>query len=98
VLKTLAHRLARVFGDVLGSASTALREASRPAARVLGLVTDLFRSRRLLLAESVLLRQQLLVVDRQIMRPSITAFDRANWRRQRPRNGKSVVSSRFHGI
>src|SRR5450631_4346485 len=44
---------------------------------VFGLVTDLFRPRRLLLAEDVLLRQQLLVLRLQIKRPSLTAFDRA---------------------
>jgi len=40
-------------------------------------VTDLLRSRRLLLAENVLLREQLLALRRQIKRPSLTAFDRA---------------------
>jgi putative transposase len=41
------------------------------------MVTDLLRPRRFLLAENVLLRQQLLVLRRQIKRPSLTAFDRA---------------------
>jgi putative transposase len=58
-------------------ASATLREASRPAAPVFGMVTDLLRPRRFLLAENVLLRQQLLVLRRQITRPSLTAFDRA---------------------
>ncbi|HEY5373323.1 MAG TPA: hypothetical protein VIK01_06530 [Polyangiaceae bacterium] len=57
--------------------SAALREASRPAAPVFGMVTDLLRPRRFLLAENVLLRQQLLVLQRQVKRPNLTAFDRA---------------------
>jgi len=73
VLKSLASRLI----GVVGRARTALRDAARPAASVFGLVTDLLRPRRLLLAENVLLRQQLLVLRRQIKRPNPTAFDRA---------------------
>ena len=73
MLKSLASRLIGVVGRV----STALRDAARPAAPVFGLVTDLLRPRRLLLAENVLLRQQLLVLRRQIKRPNPTAFDRA---------------------
>jgi len=46
-----------------------LREASRPAAAVVGIVTDLARPRRARLAENVLLRQQLLVLGRQARRP-----------------------------
>jgi putative transposase len=77
VLKSLARRLTTVASRALRRVGTALREASRPAAPVLRLVTDLLRPRRLLLAENVLLRQQLLVLRRQIKRPSLTAFDRA---------------------
>ncbi len=44
---------------------------------MLGLVADLFRPRRLLLAENVLLRQQLLVLRRQVKRPRLGALDRA---------------------
>ncbi|HEY5374264.1 MAG TPA: hypothetical protein VIK01_11295, partial [Polyangiaceae bacterium] len=58
-------------------ASATLREASRPAAPVFGMVTDLLRPRRFLLAENALLRQQLLVLRRQIKRPNLSAFDRA---------------------
>jgi len=76
VLKSLVSRVTAT-GRALRRVGTALREASQPAAPVFGLVTDLFRPRRLLLAENVLLRQQLLVLRRQIKRPNLTAFDRA---------------------
>jgi len=66
----LARRALRRVG-------TALRAASRPTTTAFGLVSDLLRSRRLLLAENVLLRQQLLVLRRQIKRPTLTGFDRA---------------------
>jgi len=77
VLKSLANRLTTVASRALRRVSPPLHAASRPAAPVFGFVTDLLRPRRLLLAESVLPRQQLLVLGRQIKRPSLTAFDRA---------------------
>jgi putative transposase len=77
VLKSLVSRVTTATRRALRRVSAVFREASRPAAPVFGLVTDLFRPRRLLLAENVLLRQQLLVLRRQIKRPNLTAFDRA---------------------
>jgi hypothetical protein len=76
VLKSLASRLTTVASRVLRRVSTIVRDASQPVTPVFGLVTDLLRPRRLLLAENVLLRQQLLVLRRQIRRPNLTAFDR----------------------
>jgi hypothetical protein len=49
----------------------------RPAMPIFGLVTDLTRSRRLLIAENMLLRKQLQVLQRQIKRPKLTWSDRA---------------------
>ena len=72
----LVSRVTTAARGALRRVGTTLREASRPAAPVFGLVTDLFRPRRLLLAENVLLRQQLLVLRRQVKRPNLTAFDR----------------------
>ncbi len=43
---------------------------------VLGAVNDLTRSRRELLLKNALLRQQLLVVNRQVKRPKLSARDR----------------------
>ncbi len=43
---------------------------------VLGAVTDITRSRRELLLENALLRQQLLVVNRQVKRPKLRERDR----------------------
>jgi putative transposase len=77
VLKSLVSRVTTATRRALRRVSAVFREAPRPAAPVFGLVTDLFRPRRLLLAENVLLRQQLLVLRRQIKRPNLTAFDRA---------------------
>jgi hypothetical protein len=59
------RRRIAVASRVLRRVSTMLRDASQPATPVLGLATDLFRPRRLLLAENVLLRQQLLVLRRK---------------------------------
>ena len=77
MLKSLVSRVTTATRRALRRASTALRDASRPAAPLVGLVTDLFRPRRLLLSENVLLRQQLLVLRRQVKRPKLTVLDRA---------------------
>jgi hypothetical protein len=49
----------------------------RPAKPIFGLVTDLARPLKLLIAENALLRQQLEVLERQIKRPKLRWFDRA---------------------
>ena len=66
MLKSLTDRLANSAGRALKRVTSAIRAQDRPASPVLGLVADLFRPRRLLLAENVLLRQQLLVLRRQV--------------------------------
>ncbi len=53
-----------------------VREVTRPAAPAVGLVSDALRSRPALRAENVLLRQQLVVVHRQVKRPVLTQLDR----------------------
>ncbi len=55
-----------------------LRQWTRPATAALALsvLTDLSRSRTDLLAENVLLRQQLIVLNRQVKRPALTTSDR----------------------
>src|SRR5258708_34158214 len=44
---------------------------------MVGAITDLGRSRHDLLLENALLRQQLIVVERQVKRPTLTYPDRA---------------------
>ena len=56
-----------------------VRDWTRPdraAPLLLGLMADLTRSRRELLAENALLRQQLIVARRQFKRPKLTRRDR----------------------
>ena len=48
----------------------------RPVALAAGLAADLTRSRRDLLLENALLRQQLLVLRRTVKRPTLTPLDR----------------------
>jgi hypothetical protein len=56
-----------------------LRPWAKPATRtpVIGALTDLTRSRSALIAENMLLRQQLIVLERRIKRPKLTWWDRA---------------------
>jgi hypothetical protein len=48
----------------------------RPVALAAGLAADLTRSRRELLLENALLRQQVLVLKRSVKRPALTPLDR----------------------
>jgi hypothetical protein len=54
----------------------ALRAASGQVGAARGLIADLVRTRLALLAENALLRQQLIVVSRQIKKPRFRATDR----------------------
>jgi putative transposase len=76
VLSTLRRRLGSVVTSVVEHAKTALREVSRPLPLVAGLAMDLTRSRQELLAENVLLRQQLIVASRSVKRPAFRPHER----------------------
>ena len=52
------------------------REPRRPAPVVVGLVRDATRSRKELVAENILLRQQLIVAARASKRPKFVAHER----------------------
>jgi hypothetical protein len=65
--------LLRRLGDAL---EKRVRFWTSPCGLALGAATDLFRSRRQLLAENALLRQQLIVARRGLSRPQLTTWDR----------------------
>ena len=69
VLSTFRRRLRATVTSVVSRAKSALREATRPLPLVAGFAVDLTRSRRELLAENTLLRQQLIVVSRSVKGP-----------------------------
>ena len=62
----------------LGNAAKAVREALRvrPCSVVAGLAADLLRSRSELVAENALLRQQLIVAARKVMKPAFQRHER----------------------
>src|ERR671933_2620077 len=72
------HLLQRLLG-VGRALRRRLLAATRPAAAPLltGAVADLARTKPELLAENALLRQQLLILRRQVKRPRCTPADRA---------------------
>src|SRR5215217_6199294 len=77
-----AHLLQRLLGAGRAAAQALRRRllaATRPAAAPLltGTVADLARTKLELLAENALLRQQLIVLRRQVTRPRCTPADRA---------------------
>ena len=55
-----------------------IRRRTRPLTRTLvgGMLADVTRSKRTLVAENALLRQQRIVLQRQVKRPALTSGDR----------------------
>ena len=68
----------RFCGNLGRRAKQYLKQWTKPATATLvtGAVSDLTRSRAGLIAENVILRQQLIVLKRQVKRPQLTNFDR----------------------
>jgi putative transposase len=52
------------------------RTKPRPRSQVMGAIADLSRSKEELIAENMFLRQQLIVLERQVKRPKLTQRDR----------------------
>jgi putative transposase len=72
---TFGQRLVFGLRRALKRVAALVREATRPAAPALGLVSDRLRPRRTLITEKVVLRQQLVVLRRQVKRPALTPID-----------------------
>src|SRR5919199_4366346 len=75
----LLHRLVTAVQTTARALGRRLAAATRPAAAPLltGALADLARTKPELLAENALLRQQLLILRRQVKRPRCTQADRA---------------------
>lgn len=76
MLWSLRSRVVACLRNASGGARDALRDATRPAPIVGGLIRDTFRTRSELLAENALLRQQLVVASRQVKRPACRPYER----------------------
>ena len=75
IWKAFARSVTRAVRFVVRKVSDWTRP-ERAAPLLLGLMADLTRSKRELLAENALLRQQLIVARRQFKRPKLTPRDR----------------------
>jgi putative transposase len=75
LLRVMHNHLARLRQWVI----TKLRVWTKPYPHmfIIGTLTDLRRSKHQLMLENALLRQQLIVVSRQVKRPKLTWHDRA---------------------
>src|SRR5215212_1286131 len=75
----ILHRAMSIVERGLQAISTAVARLTKPIVHgpVLGTVADLARSKPQLLAENLLLRQQLIVLNRSVKRPHFTRGDRA---------------------
>jgi putative transposase len=78
VLISLLARLSGAFHHRVQTVRARILAWTKPAAsgQVLGILTDLVRSKPELVAENALLRQQLLVLRRSVKRPKVTQTDR----------------------
>ena len=76
MLSTFQRRLRAAVTSAVNRAKSAFREATRPLPPVAGLSMDLARSRQELLAENVLLRQQLIVASRKVKHPAFRPHQR----------------------
>jgi hypothetical protein len=77
VLSTLALRIRTGLTRLVVKTKRLLHEAIRPLPAVAGLLRDLARSREQLIAENVLLRQQLIVASRTVKRPIFEPWERS---------------------
>jgi len=76
VLSSIRRRLRAAATTAVQAIKFAFREATRPLPLVTGLAVDLTRSRKELLAENTLLRQQLIVASRKVKRPAFRSHER----------------------
>ncbi len=76
MLSTLRRRFRAAVTSAVGRIKSALREATRPLPLVAGFAVDLARSRKELVAENTLLRQQLIVASRKVKRPAFRPHER----------------------
>jgi hypothetical protein len=65
-----------MLAGLAARAMRALRDACRPSGVASGFIADLTRSRAELVAENVLLRQQLIVASRAVKRPALRTHER----------------------
>ena len=77
MLTGLTSRIRAAVALAVRKTRWVVKEATRPLPLLTGLVCDLTRSRKELLAENALLRQQLIVVRRQVERPRLLKHERA---------------------
>jgi hypothetical protein len=76
VLSSFRRHLRAAATAAVERVKSAPREATRPLPLVTGLVMDLTRSRRELVAENAFLRQQLIVASRKLKRPAFRSHER----------------------
>ncbi len=76
VIRFLGSGLAAAVARLAARAMSAIHDACRPSGVAGGLIADLTRSRAELIAENVLLRQQLIVASRGVKRPGFRGHER----------------------
>ncbi len=78
VLDAFVHRFRDAMRDVVERLGAAVRTGTRPSPGpvISGLLRDVARSRRELIAENLLLRQQLVVSARRVKKPRFAAHER----------------------
>lgn len=78
MINPIARKIKQATQQGVARIETRFKHWTRPATshQVIGTLADLRRSKRELIAENMFLRQQLIVLERQVSRPKITQRDR----------------------
>src|SRR4051812_46805299 len=78
LLKQLFRLLEQVFGDTVDKIEERIKRWTKPAAYAFieATAADLIRSKPELIAENAFLRQQLILLERQVKRPTFAPIDR----------------------
>ena len=76
VFAAVGSRIRAAVAGVFGGIVSVIRSATRPLPIGSGLVRDVARSKAELVAENMLLRQQLIVAERQFKRPTFRPHER----------------------
>ena len=76
MLSAIVRLVGAIIVRVIERVADSVRDVTRPAPLVVGLLRDLPRSREQLIAENALLRQQLIVAARSTKRPRLATRDR----------------------
>ncbi|MEP7286452.1 MAG: hypothetical protein ABI947_11855 [Chloroflexota bacterium] len=78
LLLKILHQISKIVQPIVNRVELSLKAWTKPVSEslVVGTVSDLLTSKPALVAENAFLRQQLVVLKRQVKQPKLTVIDR----------------------